>query len=95
MSKYVLRLYITGHTSRSLRAIKALEQICAEEMNQGYELDVVDIRENPHLAEEDQVLATPTLIKRLPLPIRRIIGDLNDREKVLIALDLKTGSGDG
>ncbi len=88
MTKYLLKLYITGKTARSDRAIKALKEICAKELGNKYELNVIDVLESPQEAEDDKVLATPTLIKSLPPPIKRIIGDLSDREKVLIGLDL-------
>ena len=87
-AQYVLKLYITGHTQRSKTAILMLEKICAEELSGEYELTVIDILENPQLAEDEKILATPTLIKVLPKPLRRIIGDLSDRDKVLIGLDL-------
>jgi len=86
--KFLLKLYITGHTTRSERAIKNLRRICNEELNGRYEMQVTDILEQPQLAEDEKILATPTLIKALPLPLRRIIGDLSDTEKVLIGLDL-------
>ncbi|MBF0399916.1 MAG: circadian clock protein KaiB [Magnetococcales bacterium] len=87
-NKYLLKLYITGHTSRSARAIVNLRKICEEELNGHYEMAVIDILEQPQLAEDEKILATPTLIKALPLPLRRIIGDLTDSEKVLLGLDL-------
>lgn len=87
-NKYLLKLYITGHTSRSARAIVNLQKICEEELNGHYEMAVIDILEQPQLAEDEKILATPTLIKALPLPLRRIIGDLTDSEKVLLGLDL-------
>lgn len=86
--KFLLKLYITGHTARSERAIKNLRRICNEELNGRYEMQVTDILEQPQLAEDEKILATPTLIKALPLPLRRIIGDLSDTEKVLVGLDL-------
>lgn len=85
-----LRLYVTGKTSRTMNAIANLEKIFKEEPNIEYELTVVDVLERPQLAEDEKILATPTLIKDLPLPARRIIGDLSDKEKVLIGLDLQT-----
>jgi circadian clock protein KaiB len=86
--KYLLKLYITGHTLRSERAIKNLRRICEEELDGKYEMRVNDILEQPQLAEDEKILATPTLIKALPPPLRRIIGDLSDTEKVLVGLDL-------
>ncbi len=86
--KYVLRLYITGHTARSNRAIINLQDICKQELKGQYRMEVIDVLEHPQLAEDERILATPTLIKRLPPPIRRIIGDLSDVEQVLLGLDL-------
>ncbi len=88
MDKYILKLYITGQTPRSQRAIANLRRICEEELKGQYEMVVIDVLERPQLAEDEKILATPTLVKELPLPIRRIIGDLSDTEKVLIGLDL-------
>ncbi len=89
MDKYILKLYITGHTPRADEAIRNMKRICAEKLDENYELVVVDVLEQPQLAEEEKILATPTLIKILPPPLRRIIGDLSDTEKVIIGLDLK------
>jgi len=86
--KYLLKLFVTGQTPRSKLAIENLRRICEEEFSNEYELIVVDILKRPQLAEDEKILATPTVIKELPLPIRRIIGDLSDREKVLLGLDL-------
>jgi circadian clock protein KaiB len=86
--KFVLRLYITGKTSRTESAVSMLQKICAEELRGQYELQVIDILERPQLAEDEKILATPTLIKALPQPLRRIIGDLSNKEKVLLGLDL-------
>jgi circadian clock protein KaiB len=88
MSKYALKLYITGHTPRSLRAIENLRRICEQELEGEYEMKVIDVLEQPQLANEDKILATPTLIKSLPPPSRRIIGDLSDTQTVLMGLDL-------
>lgn len=87
--KYMLRLFVTGATSRSRRAILNINAICQQVLQGRYELEVVDIYQNPALAEEEQIIATPTLVKQLPLPLRRIIGDFSDREHVLLGLDLK------
>jgi circadian clock protein KaiB len=86
--KYILKLYITGHTPRSERAIKNLRRFCETDLDGRYEMRVIDILEQPQLAEDEKILATPTLIKTLPPPLRRIIGDLSDTEKVLLGLDL-------
>ena len=88
-NKYVLRLYITGTTIRSILAIKNLKKICEDYLEGRYELEVIDLYQHPGLAKGEQIIAAPTLIKKLPLPFRRIIGDMSDKEKVLLGLDLK------
>lgn len=85
---YVLKLYVAGNTPSSARAIHTLNEILNSEFQGVYSLKVIDVLENPQLAEEDKILATPTLAKVLPPPVRKIIGDLSNREKVLIGLDL-------
>lgn len=85
---YVLKLYVAGNTPNSIRALKTLNTILEEEFQGVYALKVIDVLKNPQLAEEDKILATPTLSKILPPPVRKIIGDLSDRERVLIGLDL-------
>lgn len=87
--KYMLSLYITGSTSRSVMAISNLKKICEEYLEGKYELEVIDLYQNPLLAKEEQIIAAPTLIKKLPLPFRRIIGDMSNEEKVLMGLDLR------
>ena len=87
--KYILRLYITGSTSRSVLAITNLKKICEEYLEGRYELEVIDLYKNPSLAKGEQIIAAPTLIKKLPLPFRRIIGDMSNKEKVLLGLDLR------
>ena len=87
--KYILRLYITGATIRSSLAITNLKKICDEYLEGRYELEVIDLYQKPCLAKDEQIIATPTLIKKLPLPFRRIIGDMSNEEKVLMGLDLK------
>ena len=86
--KYILRLYITGTTHRSALAITNLKKICEEYLEGRYELEVIDLFKHPSLAKDEQILAAPTLIKKLPLPFRRFIGDMSDKEKVLMGLDL-------
>jgi len=86
--KYLLKLFVTGQTPRSQLAIEHLRRICEEEFQNEYKLIVVDILRRPQLAEDEKILATPTVIKELPPPIRRIIGDLSDKERVLLGLDL-------
>lgn len=90
MTNFRLRLYITGSTPQSQRAIDNLKLICDAELPGVYEVEVIDVLEHPALAENEKILATPTLVKRLPEPVRKIIGDLSDREKVLLGLDLET-----
>ncbi len=85
---YILKLYVAGNTPNSVRALKTLNQILEKEFQGVYALKVIDVLKNPQLAEEDKILATPTLSKILPPPVRKIIGDLSDRERVLIGLDL-------
>ena len=87
-NKYLLKLYVTGQTKNSFCAIQNLKNILAGELNGLYALKIIDVLKNPQLAEEDKILATPTLARALPLPVRRIIGDLSNKEKVLIGLDL-------
>ncbi|MEM9137429.1 MAG: circadian clock protein KaiB [Cyanobacteria bacterium P01_F01_bin.42] len=85
---YVLKLYVAGNTPNSIRALKTLNDILEQDFQGVYALKVIDVLKNPQLAEEDKILATPTLSKVLPPPVRKIIGDLSDRERVLIGLDL-------
>lgn len=87
---YVLRLFITGTTSRSSRAIANLRRVCEERLHGEYDLEVVDIYQHPATAQEHQILAAPTLVKMLPLPLRRIIGDLSNTERVLVGLGLSS-----
>jgi circadian clock protein KaiB len=86
--RYALRLYVTGMTARSTRAIENLRAICDEYLDGRYDLEVVDICQQPVLTKGEQIIAAPTLIKKLPLPMRRIIGDMSNRERVLLGLDL-------
>jgi len=92
VDKYVLRLYITGNTSRSQRAIQNLQHICTDALGGRYRMEVIDVLERPQMAEDERILATPTLIKDLPPPIRRIIGDLSDFERVLVGLDIQSAA---
>jgi circadian clock protein KaiB len=87
--KYILRLYVTGTTNRSVLALTNLKKICEEYLEGRYELEVIDLYQIPGLAKDEQIIAAPTLIKKLPLPFRRIIGDMSNEEKVLLGLDLK------
>ena len=86
--KYILKLYVTGETPRSQAALNNLKKIMDVDFKGVYSLKVIDVVKQPKLAEDDKILATPTLIRMLPPPIARIIGDLSDREKVLLGLDL-------
>lgn len=86
---YLLRLYVAGATKGSARAIESIREICRDRLAGRYELEVVDVYQLPKLARGDQIVAVPTLIKQLPAPVRRLVGDLSDRERVLFGLDLK------
>jgi len=86
---HVLRLYVTGVTGKSVRAIQNVRRICEEHLAGKYELEVVDLYKNLPLARGDQIIAAPTLIKRLPLPLRRLIGDMSDEARVLVGLDIR------
>jgi circadian clock protein KaiB len=86
---YLLKLYVTGMTPQSILAIENLKQICEQHLKGRYTLDVVDLYKNPALAAGEQIIAAPTLIKKLPLPLRRVIGDMSNTERVLVGLDLK------
>ena len=88
-ARYVLRLYVTGTTRNSERAIVNIRKICEEHLKGRYELEIVDIALHPALAEGEQIIAAPTLIKLLPLPLRRFIGDMSQTERVLLGLDLR------
>jgi circadian clock protein KaiB len=87
--KYILRLYITGMTQNSKRAVENIKKICEEHLKGKYELEVIDIYQQPSLAEGEQIIAAPTLIKKLPHPLRKFIGDMSDTEKIILGLDLK------
>jgi len=86
---FVLRLYIAGKTPKSMLAFSNLKQICEDHLQGRYEIEIVDLLENPQLARGDQILAVPTLVRRLPEPIKKIIGDLSNTERVLVGLDLQ------
>ena len=88
-ARHVLRLYVTGTTGKSMRAIENVRRICEEHLAGTYELEVVDLYKNLPLARGDQIIAAPTLIKRLPIPLRRMIGDMSDEQRVLVGLDLR------
>ena len=86
---FLLKLYVTGTSPRTRQAIENLQRICEQELRGRYTLDIIDVLEQPQAAENDRILATPTLIKQLPLPLRRVIGDLSDKEKVLFGLEVR------
>jgi len=85
---WVLRLYVAGQTPKAITAFTNLKRICEEQLDGRYTIEVIDLLKNPHLANEYQIVALPTLIRKLPVPVRKIIGDLSDTERVLIGLDL-------
>lgn len=87
--QYQLRLYIAGTTSRSVTALNNLKKYCEEHLKGLYSIEVIDLLVNPQLAEGDQILAIPTLVKKVPEPVRKIIGDLSNQEKVLVGLDIR------
>ena len=88
-AEYELRLYVAGQTPRSVQAFANLKKICEEHLAGRYRIEVIDLLENPQLAKGDQILAIPTLVRTLPSPIRKIIGDLSDKERVLVGLDVR------
>ena len=87
--KYLLRLYVAGMTTKSKRAIQRINQICAEHLEGRCELEVIDVFQQPVLAKGEQIIATPTLLRKLPLPLRRFIGDMAETERILVGLDLR------
>jgi len=86
--KWVLRLYVAGQTPKSIAAFENLKTICDEQLAQNYVIEVIDLIANPKLSRDDQILAIPTLVRKLPEPVRKIIGDLSNKEKVLVGLNL-------
>lgn len=93
--RYKLRLYVTGRTAQSQQAIFNLRAVLDEAKQSEYEVEVIDVLEHPELAEKDKILATPTLVKRVPEPVRKIVGDLSDREKLIRSLDLDLAAHSG
>jgi circadian clock protein KaiB len=91
--RYLLRLYVAGTTPRSTLAIANLKSICEEHLASRYDLEVIDIYQQPGLGKGEQIIAAPTLIKKLPPPVRKLIGDMSDKEKVLIGLDIRKKDG--
>ena len=92
---WTLRLYVAGQTPKSVKALANLKRICEEHMPGEYVIEVIDLVKNPRLAQGDQILAIPTLVRALPQPMRKIIGDLSDTERVLVGLDLRSRVGSG
>jgi circadian clock protein KaiB len=88
--KYLLRLFVTGQTPRSVKSIENLKKLCERYLKGRYELEVIDIYQQPEMATENQIIAAPTLIKKLPLPLRRLVGDFSNQDRVVVGLDLKT-----
>jgi circadian clock protein KaiB len=88
LPKFLLKLYVAGSTPRAKSAIESLQRMCESELADQYDLQIIDVLVNPELAEQDKILATPTLIKQLPPPLRRVIGDLSDCDKVLLGLEV-------
>ena len=95
MNNYILKLYVSGSSPRAQAAIANLQRICEEDLAGRYTLEIVDVLTNPEAAELDKILATPTLVKQLPPPLRRVIGDLSDKDKVLLGLEVRTRATDG
>jgi circadian clock protein KaiB len=87
-AKYILRLYVTGSSGRSLRAVHNLKKICEEHLPDDYDLEVIDIYKHPEAAREEQIIAAPTLVKKLPEPIRKFVGDMSNTQKILVGLDI-------
>jgi circadian clock protein KaiB len=88
-NRYILRLYVAGQSLKSVNAIANIKKICEESLQGQYELEVIDLYQQPQLAQNEQIIAVPTLIRKLPLPLRRIIGDMSDTDRVLVGLDIR------
>lgn len=89
LEQWELRLYVAGQTPKSVAAFTNLKKLCEEHLHNQYRIEVIDLLQNPHLAKQDKIVAIPTLIRKLPRPIRQIIGDLSNRDKVLMGLDIR------
>jgi circadian clock protein KaiB len=87
-AKYILRLYVSGSSPRSMKAVYNLKKLCEEHLPDDYDLEVIDIYENPQVATREQIIAAPTLVKKLPAPLRRFVGDLSNTQKLLMGLDI-------
>lgn len=92
-AKYILRLYVSGSSGRSMRAVHNLKKICEEHLPDDYDLEVIDIYKDPAAAREEQIIAAPTLVKKLPEPIRKFVGDMSNTQKILIGLDIYKRQG--
>ena len=92
--EYILRLYVAGTTSRSIRAVANIKEICENSLKNRYDLEVIDIYQQPVLIKGEQIIAAPTLVKKLPPPLRKFIGDMSDTERILVGLDLKNKNQD-
>ena len=92
-ARFVLRLYVSGMTPRSRQAIDHIRNLCEEHLAGRYDLEIIDIYQQPHLAKDEQVIAAPTLVKKLPLPLRKIIGDMGDPGRIMVVLGIAPGSG--
>lgn len=90
--RYLLRLYVAGASPRSSRAIANLKAVCAEHLADDYQLEIIDLYQQPDLAADEQIVASPTLVKKLPLPLRRLVGDLSDKNRLLLMLGVDDGS---
>jgi circadian clock protein KaiB len=91
--EWILRLYVAGHSARSAAALRNLEEICEEHLAGRYRIEVIDLLKQPQLARGDQIVAVPTLVRHLPPPMKKIIGDLSNADRVLVGLDLRPGAG--
>ncbi|MGK2951248.1 MAG: circadian clock KaiB family protein [Thiobacillus sp.] len=89
-NRYILKLYVAGQSPKSVNAIANIKKICEENLLGQYELDVIDLYQQPQLAQGEQIIAVPTLIRKLPIPLRRIIGDMSNTERVLVGLDIRS-----
>jgi circadian clock protein KaiB len=87
--RWILRLYVAGQTPKCVTAFKNLKRICEDQLKGRYSIEVIDLLQNPQLSREHQILAIPTLVRKLPVPVRKIIGDLSDTERVVVGLDIK------
>ena len=91
-SRYILKLYVAGQSPKSVNAIANIKKICEENLQGRYQLEVIDLYQQPHRAQDEQIIAMPTLIKKLPPPLRRIIGDLSNAERVLVGLEMRSSA---